>query len=205
MTSLAWSDLLSPCEMPSLAWRDGLSTRETATKKKDFTQPSRREKKLSAILDGIVNKFPAGDSIRIDGILLTKADFQAKVQGCLSPETAARLGHVNQLALTKAKKANAKPADELIVAATRALVSYYGSADDTDLSAYGITPPRKRTKATGAQSVIKAAKAQGTRAARGTLGSRQKASIQGGTPAQVTVQGTAVPTFKAPKGGSQPT
>ncbi|HZU98934.1 MAG TPA: hypothetical protein VFF73_19660 [Planctomycetota bacterium] len=178
------------------------------TTKKDFTKPTRREAKLTARLNGIVNQFPSGDTLRVDGTLFTKADLQAKVQSYLGAETAARQGHVNQLALTKIKDANAKPADQFLVALGQALVSYYGSGDHKDLEGYGVTPPRKPTKATSAQNVVKAAKASETRAARGTVGPKQKASIQGATPASVnvTVAGKAVPTFKAVKGGgSTPT
>jgi hypothetical protein len=173
------------------------------TNKRDLTKPTHREAVLKAFLDGITNLFPAADTLRVDGTLFTKADLQAKVQSSLGLETAARQAHVTLSEAAKAKDANAKAADEFIVSLRKALVSYYGSGDQKDLQGYGVTPPRKPTKATSAQNVVKAAKASETRAARGTVGPKQKAVIKGGTPASVnvTVAGKAVPTFKAVRGG----
>ena len=54
--------------------------------KRDFTKPSRREQKLTALNNGISSTFPSGDVIRIDGVGFSKSDFQAKVQLFLGPE-----------------------------------------------------------------------------------------------------------------------
>jgi hypothetical protein len=177
------------------------------TTKRDFTKPTHREAVLKAFLDGFTNLFPSGDTLRVDGTLFTKADLQAKLQSCLGLETTARQAHVTLSAAAKAKNAGAKPTDEFIVSLRKSLVSYYGSGDQTDLEGYGVTPPRKPTKATSAANVVKAAKASETRAARGTVSPKQRASIKGGTPASVsvTVAGQAVPTFKAVKGGGSTT
>jgi hypothetical protein len=53
------------------------------------------------------------------------------------------------------------------------------------LGDFGIKPPKPRTPLTTAQKAAAAAKAKATRAARHTMGSKQKAAITGTTPAPV--------------------
>jgi len=67
------------------------------------------------------------------------------------------------------------------------LVATYGNAPST-LADYGLTPRKAPTPLTAEQKVAKAAKAEATRTARGTMGKKQKKDVKGTVPA--TAPGT---------------
>jgi hypothetical protein len=178
-----------------------------SSKKRDYTQPSEREVELTNLVNGIQKSFPGNASIMVDGVSYTQATFLSTSQSFLTPEVASRQGHLTLQALIAAKDANEKPADAWVSNAKKALIVFVGAKNVSGLAAYGITPPKERAKATGAQNVIKAAKASETRQARDTMSPKEKAAIKGSTPSSVTVTktGKIVPSSPTPKAGGSTT
>jgi hypothetical protein len=174
------------------------------SRKADFSQPSRSERKFTGLVNGIQSVFPSGITIVIDGTSYTQAAFLAKAESFLNPEVAAREGHLTLQKLVAAKDANAKSAALFYDQAKQALVLLVGSANVDTLGAYGITPPKKRSKAASAETVLSTAKADATREARDTLGPKEKAAITGTPPSSVTVaaDGKVTPSVPPEKGGS---
>jgi hypothetical protein len=172
-------------------------------KKQDFTQPSKQEQELTNLVNGIQKAFPANASIMVDGVSYTQASFLSTSQSFLDPEVASRQGHLTLQALVAAKNANEKPAEAWMSNAKKALIGFVGAKNVSGLAAYGIVPPKQRAKATSAENVIKAAKANETRQARDTMGSKEKAAIKGSAPSSVTVTetGKIVPSSATPKAG----
>jgi hypothetical protein len=76
-------------------------------------------------------------------------------------------------------------------------------ANSQEITRFGFEPRKKAEPLTGDKLVLRTARANATRKARGTRGSRQKAAIKGEVPNDVTVHGdgTAAP---PPQGGAKP-
>jgi hypothetical protein len=177
-----------------------------SSKKNDFTQPSQREKELQGLVNGIQSTFPSGKNIVVNGIDYDQPGFLAAAQGFLTPETAARQGHITLQKLVAAKDANKIPADQFYEYSKTSLIAFFGDANVEQLGAFGIKPPKKRAKVAAAENVLKAAKASETREARDTMGSKEKASIKGTTPTSVTVAetGKVTPETAPGTGGGGP-
>jgi hypothetical protein len=168
----------------------------------DYSLPSEREREYMQLVSGIQNSFPQNETIKVDGIVYTQSQFLAEAQGYLTPEVACRQGHLALEKLVAAKNANASPADLFFENSKKALVAFVGSANVDTLATYGIKPPKKRTKSTGPEAVVRTAKSDETREARDTMGSREKSEIKGSNPGNVTVteQGKVEPSSQTPAG-----
>jgi hypothetical protein len=73
-----------------------------------------------------------------------------------------------------------------LVSGTKQALKVMFAGQITELADFGLKGPKARTPLTPEQKVVVAAKVKATRAARHTLGSREKAKITGATPAPVT-------------------
>jgi hypothetical protein len=105
----------------------------------------------------------------------------------LSMVDTAKAGWKNALKDLADVKANVRP---ILGAYPSWVVATHGNAPST-LADFGITPPKARTPLTADQKAAAVAKREATRAARHTLGPKQKKNIKGTVPA--TAQNSAPP------------
>jgi len=84
------------------------------------------------------------------------------------------------------------------------VVGQFG-ATSQELTKFGFEPRKKAAPLTGKQLVIRTAKSDATRQKRGTLGSRQKASIHGEAPTSVVINPESTPSSPPPTGGATKT
>ncbi|HEY4014171.1 MAG TPA: hypothetical protein VGM06_12590 [Polyangiaceae bacterium] len=133
-----------------------------------------------ALADGLGKHASAITSIVIGGVSQTTADIVAVLQ--------ARIDSANAAQTTWATWRNAVAADRAERTKTQAyvsgvkqalLVAFTGQVDA--LADFGMTP-RKPRVVTPEEKVTAAAKAKATRAARHTMGKKQKAAIKGALP-----------------------
>jgi hypothetical protein len=159
--------------------------------KKNQTDQTVADQKL---IDGLTKHAATLPSIVIAGTSTTTAAIVAKLQ--------ARIAAISTVQTTRATWRAAVQAERTEVAATKAfvsavrqalLVAFTGQVDV--LADFGLTPRAKHV-ATPAENLVRAAKSKATRAARHTMGSKQKAEVKGtGTP---VVSVTTAPVAVAP-------
>jgi hypothetical protein len=146
-----------------------------------------------SIISGLQKNTQKMPSLFIHGTPMPVADIVATVQK--------RVDSADHVTLAEANWHQAVQADNDLREETRAFMRslrqalQIAFANSTDtLAEYGLKPRRTRTR-TPEQQVAAAAKAKATRAARHTMGSKQKAQIKG----TVEVPATSTPASPAPK------
>jgi hypothetical protein len=158
------------------------------------TNESARVKKLIA---GASQHLSAVPNVTLNNVLYTLAAVLALLQSYVDlfdSVPAAKATYVDKL---KTQRTLAPPL-RLIVAAFVAYVrAAFGSSPEV-LNDFGLKPHKAKTLLTAEQKVIAAEKAKATRAARHTMGVRQKAAIHGQVPG-AAAGGAPAP---APAGGS---
>ena len=115
--------------------------------------------------------------LMIGGTVIPHADLTAMVQGRVDVAAAVNSTRATWLAAVQDEK-NERARTKMLFSGLKQalLVAFAGQLDA--LAAFGLTPPDAR-HVTPEQRVAAAAKAQATRAARHTMGKRQKAAIKG--------------------------
>jgi hypothetical protein len=146
------------------------------------------------LIDGLTKHASALPSLTVLGTTLQTTDIITTLQ--------ARLASAGTVISTRATWQNAVKTDKAERASTKALVSavrqavllaFAGQVDV--LADFGLKPRKPRVPRTPAQKAEATAKAKATRAARHTMGSKQKASIKGTVPGTAPVTGpSAAPT-----------
>ncbi len=156
--------------------------------------------KIQTALAGVQQALPDGSSLTMNGQVVTKAQLVAQLSGLLPPLTAvtdARSAHAKAIQAREAAEPNAR---EFLAQLRAALVSFYGRGS-TSLLDFGMSA-KKPAVPTSRTAILAAAKRTLTRQKRGTLGSKQKASIKAiGTP-QVSISESGVQI--TPAAGDQP-
>ena len=147
-------------------------------------EPDKLELRLEKALNGVRTVLMAGSSLDVNGQSQTQADLDAYLVKELQLHGAPRTLRVQLEAAAKARDA-AEEAERTFLAGLKAAVISKLGPDDPRLVQFGFKPRQKPKKLTAAQNVARAAKAESTRKARGTLGSRQRAAIHGQSPAVV--------------------
>jgi hypothetical protein len=134
------------------------------------------------LIDGLTKHASSLPSLTILGTTLKTTDIITTLQ--------ARLASASTVITTRATWQNAVKTDKAERASTKAFVSavrqavllaFAGQIDV--LADFGLKPHKTRAPRTPAQKAAATAKAKATRAARHTMGSKQKASIKGTVPA----------------------
>jgi|SRR5579883_159754 len=139
------------------------------------------EQDLRNLLAGLAKSPPASGQMMIVGVMYALAAFIAKVQAYLVPFDTAKTAHHDLTTAVQARDAQAKEVQAFIEAAHQYLRTNFGSSNPV-LEDYGMKPKKPRAQATGAENVVKAAKAKATRQKNGTLGKQQKKALDEGTP-----------------------
>jgi len=162
------------------------------------TQQQAADQKL---MDGITKHEQAISSLTIGGVAYKTADILAILQ--------ARIATANTTLSTRATWQSAVAADKGELTKTKTIVSgvrqaiqlmFAGSVDT--LADFGLKPRKARAVRTPAQKAAASAKAKATRAARHTMGSKQKAEIKGTVPQAAPA---TPPAAGAPTAGATPT
>jgi hypothetical protein len=154
---------------------------------------------LQKMLQGIETVVPDGSSLSTDGGLQTKAAMVAELTQVLS---AYKTAEAQQLAV-KASRMQLKNASvdnhQLYTQLKDAVIAFFGRGSPL-LGQFGLKARSSRRALTSEQKVLRAAKARATRAARHTMGSRQKAAVKSDGKLTLSVQseGASGPKAVAP-------
>jgi hypothetical protein len=158
---------------------------------------------LQKLLQGIEAVVPDGASLSTSSGLQTKAQIVAELTKVLSVYDQAEA----QQLVVKATRAGIKAASaqnhQLFTELKDAVIAFFGRGSPM-LGQFGIKGRGKPRPLTPEQKVLRAAKARATRAARHTLGSRQKAALKSDAKVSLTVH-TADGTAQAVPPGVTPT
>jgi hypothetical protein len=165
------------------------------------SDPGAFEKQLETLQAGVAADLPAGETFTVLGTQYTPVTLAAAVGAFLALWQGARLAHSAATTAVQARDKALAQAVELVNAVHALLEARLGSGSE-DLKEFGFNPKKKPAPLTGDERVAKAAKAKATREARGTLGSRQKAAVEGTPPGSVTVSTESG--AKAPPSGGPP-
>jgi hypothetical protein len=132
---------------------------------------------LQQLLQGFEAVVPDGSSLPVGSGNEAKADVVAELTQVLSVYKNAEAQQlVAKAARTQVQNANG-PDHALYTKLKDAVIAYFGKGNPL-LTQFGIKPRAKARPMTPEQLVLRAAKARGTRAARHTMGSRQKAAVK---------------------------
>jgi hypothetical protein len=156
--------------------------------------------RLVSLKAGTLEVFPAKSTAKIAGKPFGKAELVEKLDALLAPFDKAELAR-KRYALAVAEKVAVTPeATRFVKAACLALQNEHGTGAEVLLK-YGIEGPKPRRALTPEQKVAVAEKSRATRAARHTMGHRQrlaiKAPVAGANPSQTnTIVLTEAPPSK---------
>ena len=136
---------------------------------------------IQALIAGLTKHATTITSLVIGGQSLTTAQIIAPLQARLASSTAAQSTRAAWQNAVKADTDERAKTKDFFSGLRKALeVAFAGAVDS--LADFGLTPPKKRV-VSPEKKVAAALKAKATRAARHTLGKKQKKSITGTTPA----------------------
>jgi hypothetical protein len=162
-------------------------------------KPNRNDRTTAdqALADGLTRNAATVPSIMIGGVSVPAKEVVAALQARIGTAKAVISARATwQVAVQADRDERAKT--KTIVSVTKAtlLAAFAGQVDK--LATFGLTPRKPRVVSPGAQ-VAAAAKAKATRAARHTLGKKQKAGIKGTAtvPAAPVAAPTPAPTQPA--------
>ena len=143
------------------------------------------EQRIRGLIAGTQKHMPTGP-LTVGGATYTGATIVQELQSladALASVDAAKASWKE--ALKNETDARAK-VDPVVQAYRSWLVASLGGAPST-LADYGLSPPKARAPLTAEQKVAAALKAKATRAARHTMGSKQKKAVTGTAPAAAPV------------------
>jgi len=162
------------------------------------------------LIAGMNKHLASTTQVLLDGGSLTPAQITAQLQEFVS----LRRDVESAKALTKAKLAKEKTDKPALRSFIRAFVTFvkaaYGSRPDV-LADFGMHPPKPRTPPTVEAKAAASAKRKATRAARHTMGTKQKKVVKGAvtgvivtpiTAQQPTTTGPGSPSASAPGAGA---
>jgi hypothetical protein len=121
-------------------------------------------------------------SVMIDGAVETMTALATEVTGYQTVYKAASDAEGARTKAVQAREAIAPTAEARVQLVSEALKVALGK-HSPDLTTYGVTPEKVPRTLSSAQKQTRAEKADATRKARNTLGSRQKKAIKGVLPA----------------------
>jgi hypothetical protein len=143
--------------------------------------------RLQQMLQGIETVVPDGSSLSTDSGLQTKAAIVAELTQVISVYKAVE---AQQLAIVTARRQlkDASPADHRLYTQLKdAVIAFFGRGSPL-LAQFGIKARSSVRPLTPEQKVLRAAKARATRAARHTMGARQKAAVKSDGKLTLSVQ-----------------
>ncbi len=132
------------------------------------------------LADGLSKHAATIPSIMVGGASVATKDIVAALQGRIATAKAATSARATWQAAVQADRDERAKTKTLVSVTKQTLLGSFAGQVDT-LSDFGLTPRRPRVVAPEAL-VAAAAKAKATRAARHTMGKKQKAEIKGAVP-----------------------
>jgi hypothetical protein len=126
-----------------------------------------------------LEKHLANASILLNGTSYLGSDLMKRVQARQDAVNATIAARAAWLAMVQAEKEELESSQQLLNSLRRAIFTMFSSIED--LADFGLAP-HKKPVLTPAARVAAAAKARATRAARHTMGSRQRKAIVGAIP-----------------------
>jgi hypothetical protein len=138
---------------------------------------------IQKLVAGLTQHADTLSTLMIAGTSHKTTDIISTLQGVLSSAQTVVTAKANWQAAVQADKQGRAKNQPLISDVRQALYVAFGNSIDT-LADFGLTQKKTRVPRTPAQKAASTAKAKATRAARHTMGSKQKAQIKG------TVTGT---------------
>jgi hypothetical protein len=135
-----------------------------------------------SLIAGLTKHAATLTSLLIAGASVLTTDFVTTLQARIAAIQAAIAAHAALTAAVAAAHAEIARTAALVSGARQALKIAF-SGQPTTLGDFGLMPPKVRTPLTAEEKVAVVAKAKATRAARHTMGSKQKAQVTGTSPA----------------------
>jgi hypothetical protein len=151
------------------------------------------ELQYQTLLVGLQTLAPT-QQLAIDGTMVTPAALSQQVQGALTVHKTVRTARVTWQQAIAARKSQA-PSDKKLVTGVKQAVFALLGEDNPALASFGFKPRKPKRKLTAEEQALAVAQGRETRAARHTLGARQKADIQGAKPQQVSLDGSGAMTI----------
>ena len=169
-----------------------------------------RADKIRKVKAGL-QKYYASTSLVLAGTTYTPPALQAFLQADVDANDASTVAHATWLSTVKAAQAADAAALPVLDAIEHVVKGQYAASANgsTVMADFGYQKPGRKVL-TAAEKSAAAAKARATRAARHTMGARQKAKVTGTTPAApaegassgTQVAGTSAPATPAPNGSA---
>jgi hypothetical protein len=159
------------------------------------------------IIGGMKKRLPNGSQKLTFGggaITVTVDEAVATLQEIV--DNRAAVGTARGAAKAKVAEENAKlPALLAFMRALIGFIKFAFGADPEALADFGVEPPKARTPMTAEEKAIAAVKREGTRKARGVIGTRKRAAVKGDASATLVVTPDApAATPTAPEPNARP-
>ncbi len=138
--------------------------------------PGKFELELQQMDAGVLKDIPGKTSLTIDGNAITGAQVDTKLKSYLSTIQAADAAKQQYLAAVNARRAVTVEARDFYQQLKKAVTVLFGSRSPL-LDDFGLKPAKSKASRTSGQNAVSLAKRQNTRAARGTMGKKQKAKV----------------------------
>jgi hypothetical protein len=148
------------------------------------------------LIDGLTKHGSTVPSLMIGGQSYTTAAIIGLLQGRIATATTVTNSHAAWQGAVQADRDERTKTKPFVSGLRKALqVAFAGSIEP--LADFGLKPPKARPPRTPEQKAASVAKAEATRAARHTMGSKQKAAIKGTVPGAAPATQPAAPAAAA--------
>jgi hypothetical protein len=151
-----------------------------------------------SLIDGLTKNAQTLPSFVIGGTSIKSSDVIAALQARIATATTVQSTRATWQAAVKASANERASTKTLVLGVKQTLQLMYGASVDK-LAEFGLTPRKPRAVPTPEQKVAAALKAKATRAARHTMGSKQKKSVKGTVTTIVTPTAPTASTPTAPR------
>ena len=143
------------------------------------------DQKLDQLINGVQTTLTSGQSFIIDGQSYDQASLLTALKAEVEPFVAADSAH-EVLKMAVADREAARPgALAFYKAVASVLLGSYGS-NTTSLATFGLAPRKAKRQLTSEEQLKATAKANATRALRGTIGPKKKEGIKATGPVTIT-------------------
>ncbi|HEX3770717.1 MAG TPA: hypothetical protein VHV30_07635 [Polyangiaceae bacterium] len=169
----------------------------------NLPKPNRSDRIFAeqTLVDGFKTHAGFLSSLAIDGAVRTSAEIVNTVQSRIDASKAVEAAHAAWLAALAAEAQVLEETSVVLAGAKQGVLTAF-SGHATELAAFGLTAPVRHTMTVDEKRAA-VAKGKATRAARHTMGRRQKAAIKG-VVAESTAAPAAPPLLPPVSSGSRP-
>jgi hypothetical protein len=139
---------------------------------------SRDVARATIMIAGIAKHYASTSSLMVDGASHTPAQLMASLQALVDMRKTVDDARAALMTRIETEKAQAPAARKLIAALVIVVKGSFGNSPDV-LADFGVTPKKAPTPLTVEQKAAAAAKRSATRAARHTMGTKQRKGVKG--------------------------